>query len=292
MLKTTSTADLYLLWPTKNFARNHQIYGMIKIPKRSLDRLKEGLKRFQKIVPTLVARDVSEADTVTVVKDMLNEVFGFDKYMELTSEQQIRGTYCDLAVKIDGKIKYLIEVKAAAIKLNDSHLKQAINYGAQEGIEWVALTNAQDWVLYRIRFAQPIDFEEVARFSLTDLDLKKDDDQKKLFLLCREAITEGVMDLYHKHSKLFNNYTIAQVMMTDQVVSVVRREFRKLFPEFKVDKDDLSEMITEGIFKRDVLDSENAKEAEKLVRKEQRKLDRKKAKETAQKTTTSTSSQD
>lgn len=48
---------------------------------------------------------------MTIVKDLLSEVFGFDKYAELTSEL-IRGTYCDLAVKLDGKPRVLIEVKA------------------------------------------------------------------------------------------------------------------------------------------------------------------------------------
>ena len=35
-----------------------------------------------------------------LVKDLLAEVFGYDKYAELTSEHAIRGTYCDLAVKV------------------------------------------------------------------------------------------------------------------------------------------------------------------------------------------------
>ncbi len=90
-----------------------------------LDRLQTTLKTFQNIASIQKSRDVSEADTVTLVKDMLADMFGFDKYLELTSEQQIRGTYCDLAVKIDGKIRYLIEVKSAGIALNDSHLRQA-----------------------------------------------------------------------------------------------------------------------------------------------------------------------
>jgi len=42
---------------------------------------------------------VSEADTITLVKDLLSEVLGYDKYAELTSEHSIRGTYCDLAIK-------------------------------------------------------------------------------------------------------------------------------------------------------------------------------------------------
>ena len=110
---------------------------MLKISKKVIDRISTNLKTFQQVAASHKSKDVSEADTVTLVKDILSSCFGFDKYQELTSEQQIRGTFCDLAVKIDGKIKYLIEVKAAGVSLNDSHLRQAIGYGANQGIEWV-----------------------------------------------------------------------------------------------------------------------------------------------------------
>ena len=144
----------------------------MKISKRTLDRLRDGIKKYQKVAISLRERDVSEADTVTVVKDILADVFGYDKYLELTGEQQIRGTFCDLAVKIDGKIKYLIEVKAAGVDLSHAHLRQAVDYGAKEGIEWVVLTNGISWHLYRIKFGKPIEHEEVASFMLGDIDLR------------------------------------------------------------------------------------------------------------------------
>jgi len=248
---------------------------MIKIPKRSQDRIKEGIRTFQKIVPSLVNRDVSEADTVTVVKDMLSIVFGYDKYIELTSEQQIRGTFCDLAVKIDGKIKYLIEVKAAAISLNHIHLRQAVNYGSHQGIEWIVLTNSDEWIIYRVKFAQPIDFEEVSRLKITEIDVRREEDIRKLFLLCREAIAEGAMDLYHKQARLFNNYTVAQILLSDSVVSAIRKEFRKVFADMKVDQEDILTILKDGIIKRDVLDSDKALDASKLLKKEQRKQEKK-----------------
>jgi hypothetical protein len=57
---------------------------------------------------------------------MLSYIFGFDKYSEITSEYTIRGTYCDLATKIDNKPQYLIEVKAIGLELKDHYVKQAI----------------------------------------------------------------------------------------------------------------------------------------------------------------------
>ena len=245
---------------------------MLKIPKRVLDRMRDGLKKYTKIVQSLRERDVSEADTVTAVKDMLGDMFGYDKYVELTGEYQIRGTFCDLAVKIDNKIKYLIEVKAAGVDLNNGHLRQALDYAAKEGIEWVVLTNGIYWHLHRVKFAQPVTHEEVAGFSIFDIDLRKEDDRNKMFLLSRESVHGGAMDEYHKTSLLLNCYTIGQLLESDPVVSVIRREFRKLFPEIKVDKEEIAEILREEIIKRDITDSEKAKDAKTKVRRAAKKV--------------------
>ena len=250
---------------------------MIKISKKTSERMRTGLKKYQRIVRDLRERDVSEADTVTVVKDMLEDVFGYDKYLELTGEYQIRGTYCDLAVKIDNKVKYLIEVKPAGADLNSSHLRQAVDYAAKEGVEWVVLTNGISWHLHRVKFAQPFTHEEVAAFSVLDIDLRKEDDRKKMFLLSREAINEGAMDTYHQHALLLNRYTIAQIIASEDVVKVIRRQFRKLFPEVKVDMEDIQNLIDEEVLKRDVIDSDKAKDAAKRIKRASKKQARRKA---------------
>src|SRR5262245_34235418 len=81
------------------------------MPKRVVDRVVPAVQAFRPIIESQLARDVSEADTVTLVKDILSDVFGFNKYTALTSEHSIRGTYCGLAVKIDTKLAFMIGVK-------------------------------------------------------------------------------------------------------------------------------------------------------------------------------------
>src|SRR3546814_8622536 len=95
---------------------------MANVPKRVAERLVAGIKRYQPILASAKSRDIGEADTVTIVKDLLADVFGYDKYAELTSEYAIRGTYCDLATKIDGTLQTLIEVKAIGLDLKDHHV--------------------------------------------------------------------------------------------------------------------------------------------------------------------------
>lgn len=239
----------------------------VKIPKKVQDRLVAGLKRYQPIVGKLRERDISEADTVTVIKDMLSDIFGYDKYTELTSEQQIRGTFCDLAVRVEGKIYYLAEVKSAGTNLNANHLRQAVNYGSHQGIEWIILSNAITWKIFRIKFGQPIDWEEVYCFDIPELSSRSLDDLAKLYLLCREAISADALDHFHQQAQILNRYVVAELLQSEGVVTALRREMRRLFEGLKVTDDQLRVILTNDVMKRDTLDGDHASSAKATVKK-------------------------
>jgi hypothetical protein len=97
---------------------------------------------------------------------MLADLLGYDKYAEVTTEFAIRGTYVDLAVKVDGQVRFLVEVKPVGAELRDAHVKQAIDYGASQGVEWIAdqwremaslprTLLAADRQISRLRFGRP-----------------------------------------------------------------------------------------------------------------------------------------
>lgn len=239
----------------------------VKVPKKAQDRLVAGLKRYQPIVGKLRARDISEADTVTVIKDMLTDIFGYDKYVELTSEQQIRGTFCDLAVRVEGKIYYLAEVKSAGTNLNENHLRQAVNYGAHQGIEWVILTNAIEWRIFRIKFGQPIDWQEVYSFDLCALSSRSAEDLSKLFMLCRESISSDALAEYHRQAQIVNRYVVAELIQSESVVGALRRELRRLFEGVRVTDEELRTILTNDVIKRDSLDGDMPKQAKAAIRK-------------------------
>jgi len=238
----------------------------VKIAKKTQDRLVAGLKKYQPIVRKLAERDISEADTVTVIKDMLTDIFGYDKYTELTSEQQIRGTFCDLAIRVEGKIHYLAEVKSAGTTLNDNHLRQAVNYGAHQGIEWILLTNGIIWKVYRIKFSQPIDWEEVYCFDMGQLSARSNDDLSKLFMLCRESISTDALKAFHKQAQILNRFVIAEMLLNDGVVGALRKEMRRLF-DLKASDDELRVLLSNDVIKRDALDGDGPKAAKATIKK-------------------------
>lgn len=237
---------------------------MVAVPKKVAERLAKEVPAFQKVLTTAKDRDVNESDTVTIVTDLLASVFGFDKYSEVTSEQAIRGTYCDLAVQLDGAIRYLVEVKAIGLSLKDNHLRQAVNYGANQGIPWVVLTNGIRWEVYRIRFEKPISHEEVVSIEFLNLSVRKPEDRDKLFLLCREGLAKAAIEEYHAHVQSVNKFVIGALIQSDGVVSVLRRELRKLTPSSKVSVEEIRALLPE-VIKRDVLEGELAHQASRRV---------------------------
>ena len=198
---------------------------------------------------------------------MLSGVFGFDKYTELTSEQAIRGTFCDLAIKLDGNIKFLIEVKAIGLNLKENHLRQAIGYGSTQGIQWVVLTNGIAWEIYKIKFEKPVDYDLVCSFDFTALNARKQDDQDKVFLLCKEGIAKAAIEEFHDHIQSVNRFMVGAIIISDPVITVIRRELRKISSGIKVTEEEIVNLLNSEVLKRDVVQGESAEDAIKRVKK-------------------------
>jgi predicted type IV restriction endonuclease len=212
-------------------------------------------------------RDINESDTVAIVADMLSSLFGFDKWTEITREYSIKKTYCDLAVRVDGNVKYLIEVKAVGLDLKESHLRQVVGYGAQHGIPWVVLTNGVTWEIYRVRFERPLGHDLLCTFNLLELNPRKQDDQEMLYLLCREGLNKAVIEEFAEHVKSVNKFVIGAILQTDEVLNLVRRELRRVSPGIKVDTDEIEKILVADVLKRDVLEGRAAEGASGRVKK-------------------------
>ncbi|HEY0685211.1 MAG TPA: hypothetical protein VGD45_22930 [Steroidobacter sp.] len=254
---------------------------MVSIPAKAADRIRDSLKRFQPIIAAARARDVNESDTVVIVTDLLQYVFGYDKYSEITSEHMIRGTFCDLAVKIGGSLAFLLEVKAIGSDLKDQHVKQAIDYAANQGIEWVGLTNGIVWRVYKVGFNKPIDFEVVVEFDLLTTSHRDTDAMEMLALLAKEGWQKAHIGEYHSHKQALSKYTLSAIMLSDPVLKVVRRQLRLTSPGLKTDLDQIKSVIQTEVIKREILEGERAATAQKQVKRATRKAQREKETEAA-----------
>jgi hypothetical protein len=237
------------------------------ISKKVIDRITLNLKRFQTILADAKSRDISESDTVVILGDMLAELLGYKKYIEITTEFAIRGTYVDLAVKVGNDVRFLIEAKAINIDLKDNHIKQAIDYGANHGIEWVVLTNGAVWQVYKIHFKQPIDKSLIFEVDLLSTNPKNPQLLECFGTLSREGFTQSSMTAFFHQQQATSKYSLAALLTSESLLLALKRELKKLSPTIKVEDEFLKNLLQNEVIKRELVDSEEAKATADIIKK-------------------------
>lgn len=237
------------------------------IPKKVEDRIISNLKKYQGILAYAKDRDISESDTVIIIADMLADVFGYNKFTEITTEFAIRSTYVDLAVKLGQDVRFLIEAKAVGVSLKDAHIKQAVDYGANHGIDWIILTNGIVWQIYKIHFKQPIDKTLVYELDVLAANPRNAKVHECFWNLSKEGFNKPAMTAFYQQQQVMSKYSVAAMILSDQLISVLRRELRRLNPGIKIDEGELKEVLKNDVVKRELVDSEEAKKACEHMRK-------------------------
>jgi predicted type IV restriction endonuclease len=254
----------------------------MNIPAKFVKRVDENLRKYQNVIAQIKKKDANESDTVTVITDILQDVFGYDKYADITSEYAIRGTYCDLAILDDHrKIRFLVEVKAVSVALNENHIKQALDYGANAGVNWVILTNAEMWMLYKIKFGKPIDKELVSGFNLLTINPKADKELAALFVVSKDGQEKSVIEDFYSSIQVKNKFIIGALLNSSDVYSLIRKTMRKLFDDVKISEEEIADIMVNDIIKREIIDSEESKKAKKDIDKLVKKLERAREKNSA-----------
>jgi hypothetical protein len=237
------------------------------VSKKVADRIIANLKKYQTILTDAKNRDISESDTVVILADMLAELLGYKKYVEITTEFAIRGTYVDLAVKVGEEVRFLLEAKAINIDLKDNHIKQAIDYGANHGIEWVVLTNGAIWQVYKIHFKQPIDKSLIFEVDLLKTTTKNTQLIECFGTLSREGFTQSSMTAFFQQQQATSKYSIGALLSTETVIAALKKELKKLSPSLKVEDDYIRQIIQNDVIKRELVEGEEAAAAQDLIKK-------------------------
>lgn len=251
---------------------------MASVSTKIASRIGDGLKKFQPILSAAKAKDVNESNTVVIVTDILSEIFGFDKYSEITTEHAIKSTYCDLAVMIDGNIKVLIEVKAIGLDLKEPHVKQAIDYAANKGIEWVILTNGICWKVFKVTFAKPIGQEIVVDIDLLALSHKNSGHIEILFLASREGVQKYALEEYYTQKQATNKFILGNLILSEDILNAIRKELRQIYPDIKVQIEEIKDTLEKDVLKRDVVEGEEAEKARKKIVRADRRQQKEKVK--------------
>lgn len=153
--------------------------------------------------------------------------------------------------------------------MKDGHIKQAVDYAANQGVDWVVLTNAVQWRIYRVTFGQPIGHDLVAEFDFLALNPKADAHLEWLYLLTKEGLTRSVLDEYHVQRQAMSRFFLGAMILSDPVLDVVRRELRRVSPGVKIEVEEIRAILTDEVLKRDVMEGERAEDARRKISRSQ-----------------------
>lgn len=171
-------------------------------------------------------RELDESATRILVNNFLTEVLGYEELVDIKTEYEIKGSYADYIIQLKQKKMFVVEVKQIGINLNDNHIRQAVGYAANEGIDWAILTNGRQIELYRIIFAKPINVVKLCGFDLDDLK-QIPAAAKQLIFLTKQSILKKELEMHWKRSTALSPESIARELYSEDVAKLIRRHLKK-----------------------------------------------------------------
>lgn len=215
--------------------------------------IREALRHFRKPLSDLVKRDANEGDTRLLVTDFLCEALGYDKFNELTTEFMVRGEFADYGIRIDKQLVAFVEVKRAAQKLNQRHLRQVETYAVKEGLAWCFLTNGQVWQAYHVSAATGQRVETTLIFEVDLLDdeapVKK---TAKLFHLHRSALKRTTIEAVWQRRAATAPEALVPYLLSEEVVDALRKAIRKN-TDYNPEVEDLELSLRAGVIRPELL---------------------------------------
>ena len=114
---------------------------MAKIPHKIQERIKAALRRFKPLLKAARERDAGRADTATLALDLLSELFGYDRYSEITSELDNKESVFDFSIQTEGQPRMLVRVSPIGMAPDDRYLLATAQYAQMNGVDWIIMTN-------------------------------------------------------------------------------------------------------------------------------------------------------
>lgn len=237
---------------------------MPKYVEAAKERIRIGLRKFAPILEKARQSGLNEADTRTIIKIMLEDLLGYDKFFDVTAEFSVKGQYADFAVKIDDQIKFFIEAKAIGIELDERHLFQVVGYAANHGHDWAVLTNGDEWKVFRLFSGAERRTEKVCTVRLSDPETPPRDKVEHLFLISKEGFRAKALESFWTKVESLHPKRLVQLLFEPKVLTALGREVRRQ-AKSRISNEQIRDVLLNQVI-RGALADELKDEIEKPVR--------------------------
>lgn len=238
---------------------------------KAKERIKKSLRRTQNIVEKGLKEGFKEADTRKIVSDILSESLGWDKFDNITAEQMIGSRYADYVVKTPNEEVFVVEIKQIGLKLKETHLNQARQYAVDEGIDWIILTNGDEWQAYKTTLEGKVPVTKlVFKVRFTDKDMKPQEKTELLYLLSEEANRKHEIEDYYERRVALSGENLASQILGEEVINKLRVSIRNSTGQ-KLANSEIADALIKRLFREDKINEDHQKAIKRLVRAEKQK---------------------
>ncbi len=223
---------------------------MTAIPYKILNRFRKKHARLSKLLREAITRDINKLDTVRLVGKILNDLFGYDKFTDVTREFEIDGSFLDFAVQEETPNRFLVEVKTFRSHIDQEDIKRFVNNALERDFKWVVVTNGIRWKMYEICPHERIKRRLRLSFNFLTLSLGDEDDQQRLFLLSKEGMNKDNILEFSEYRKVASNFRINMNTQDEFFFNEIGRNFKYTLPKIQVENDTLFNILTKRLNRR------------------------------------------
>ncbi len=193
-------------------------------------KLTQAIKNYRKQYLDGQHAELDESGTRLMINSFLSDVLGYRPLVEIKTEYMIKGTYADYVIQLEKVRHFLVEVKALSFELSEKHLRQTINYGANEGIEYALLTNGKSFEFYKIIFDKPIASRLIFSVDLSDATGLKNSAEFLQHLHRDSVMKNNFRPLWNK-CEATDPYNIAGILCSDQLLAQIKKLIKQKYNE-------------------------------------------------------------
>jgi hypothetical protein len=192
---------------------------------------------------------LDESATRIMTNSLLTELLGYEELVDIKTEYRIRSEYADYVIQLKRKKHFVVEVKSIELDINEKHLRQSLSYAANEGIDWILLTNGREVQLFKVNFGKPITTTLIFKLNLLD----KDDFKKApelLWYLTKKAVERGELEEFWKRTNALDSYNLAKVLYSEEIVKRLRNDLKEqtgIYFQIEDVADSLLQLITTSV---------------------------------------------
>ena len=197
---------------------------------------------------------------------MLADVLGYEKYVEVSTSSRSKAPTSTWQSKLERKSISSLR-RSHRRRAKDIHVRQAVDYGANQGVEWAGVTNGAVGASTEFEFKKPIGHALIAEIVFYHRPPKTSETVEFFTSLCKEGSAEmpdgRVLRATSGHKQTHIGSSDALRAMLNQL----QVSDRGAFPNVQVDIKSLEVSLRNEVLKRELVDGDDADASASLVKK-------------------------